>query len=111
MSFEQKAYCFRLSSQVTMTIVHFDIIVKERTYGPKRKRIVAGADGVFQAEGYLIVKGLFEPGELDDIRSTFERIGETTVAGHFEPVFDPDNPDPLKDIRASCIRIDSIKRP
>lgn len=64
--------------------------------GPSGKGLSPEQMAFFQAEGYLIVKGLFEPGELDDIRSTFERIGETTVAGHFEPVFDPDNPDPLK---------------
>ncbi|UYO01950.1 phytanoyl-CoA dioxygenase family protein [Paenibacillus sp. PSB04] len=51
---------------------------------------------MFETEGYLIVKGLFQPEELRDIDATFEEIGNTVVHGHFEPVLDQEAGDPLK---------------
>lgn len=51
---------------------------------------------LFQTEGYLIVKGLFDESELREIDSTFEEISHTTVPGHFEPVLDGETADPLK---------------
>lgn len=50
----------------------------------------------FETEGYLIVKGLFRPEEVEEIKATFDEIGETTVPGHFEPVMDAGMNDPLK---------------
>lgn len=79
--------------------------------GPSGKGLSPDQMAFFQAEGYLIVKGLFEPGELDDIRSTFERIGETTVQGILSPCSTRTTRILSKGIRASCIRIDSIQRP
>ncbi|MCJ8012724.1 phytanoyl-CoA dioxygenase family protein [Paenibacillus sp. KQZ6P-2] len=50
----------------------------------------------FQTEGYLIVKGLFEPEELADIKNIFEIMSQTKIPGHFEPEFDSVTEDPLK---------------
>jgi len=50
----------------------------------------------FETEGYLIVKGVFRPQELDEIRTTFDEIAQTTVPGHFEPDLDGGSGDPLK---------------
>ncbi|TDF96232.1 phytanoyl-CoA dioxygenase family protein [Paenibacillus piri] len=50
----------------------------------------------FETEGYLIVKGLFSPGDLAEIEQTFEEIGNQTVPGHFEPELNAEVNDPLK---------------
>src|SRR5690606_36375184 len=50
----------------------------------------------FEKEGYLIVKGLFSENDLREIEQTFEQISHTTVAVHFDPVFDGAASDPLK---------------
>ncbi|WP_159882100.1 phytanoyl-CoA dioxygenase family protein [Paenibacillus puerhi] len=50
----------------------------------------------FETEGYLIVKGLFSPEQLEEIASTFEEISHQTVPGFFEPDLDPQTADPLK---------------
>ena len=50
----------------------------------------------FETEGYLIVKEVFHPGEVDEIRLTFDEIGQTTIPGHFEPDLSADRSDPLK---------------
>lgn len=50
----------------------------------------------FETEGYLIVKGLFSPEDLEQIGRTFDDISKRTIPGHFEPDLSSDNPDPLK---------------
>lgn len=50
----------------------------------------------FDAEGYIVVKGLFNREQLDEIESTFEEISNQPVPGHFEPDLSSDNVDPLK---------------
>lgn len=65
----------------------------------------------FETEGYLIVKEVFHPGEVDEIRLTFDEIGQTTIPGHFEPDLSADRSDPLKRFPVSCIRIGSIRWP
>lgn len=50
----------------------------------------------FETEGYLIVKGLFRQEELSEIEATFEVISHTTIPGHFEPVLDDEDVEPLK---------------
>ncbi|MEK0315871.1 phytanoyl-CoA dioxygenase family protein [Cohnella sp. 56] len=48
----------------------------------------------FRTEGYVIVSGLFDKEQLEEIDRTFEAIGNTFVPGHFEP--SDDAQDPLK---------------
>ncbi|MBW5448248.1 phytanoyl-CoA dioxygenase family protein [Cohnella sp. CFH 77786] len=50
----------------------------------------------FETEGYLIVQRVFRPEEIEEIRATFDEIGQTAVPGFFEPVMDADTDDPLK---------------
>ena len=50
----------------------------------------------FATEGYLIVKGLFQPEELAEIEATFQQISLAPVPGFFEPVMEQDVDDPLK---------------
>lgn len=50
----------------------------------------------FEKEGYLIVKGVFQAGEVEEIRSTFEGISQTSIPGFFEPDFQTGAEDPLK---------------
>ncbi|QNK55678.1 phytanoyl-CoA dioxygenase family protein [Paenibacillus sp. PAMC21692] len=50
----------------------------------------------FVEEGYVIVKGLFQPEELAEISDTFERIGQNPVPGFFEPDMEAGTEDPLK---------------
>lgn len=50
----------------------------------------------YETEGYLIVKGLFQPEHLKEIETTFEEISHQTIPGSFEPDFNPDASDPLK---------------
>lgn len=50
----------------------------------------------FESEGYLIKKGLFSEEDLQEIEHTFEEISHTTIVGHFEPVIDEAETDPLK---------------
>jgi phytanoyl-CoA hydroxylase len=50
----------------------------------------------FEMEGYLIVRGLFQPDELTEIEDTFQEISHTTVPGLFEPIIDQVTEDPLK---------------
>ena len=60
------------------------------------KRLTEEEITSFEAEGYLIVKGLFSKEDLQEIEYTFEEISYTTVAGHFEPILDDTEKDPLK---------------
>jgi len=50
----------------------------------------------FKREGYLIVKELFSEEDLRTIDDTFEEISRYPVPGHFEPVLDGEDGDPLK---------------
>lgn len=51
----------------------------------------------YETEGYLIVKGVFLPEEVEEIRETFEEIGQTRVPGLFEPDMSEEGAkDPLK---------------
>ncbi|MFD0670641.1 phytanoyl-CoA dioxygenase family protein [Cohnella sp. GCM10027633] len=50
----------------------------------------------FETNGYLIVKGLFDESNLQEIDTTFEEISHTPVPGYFEPVIDGETTDPLK---------------
>jgi phytanoyl-CoA hydroxylase len=50
----------------------------------------------FDNEGYIIIKGLFTQQDLAAIEETFKEIGQAPVPGHFDPVMDADNEDPLK---------------
>lgn len=50
----------------------------------------------FAADGYVVVKGLFSPENLDEIEETFEAVSRTFVPGYFEPVLDTPQADPLK---------------
>jgi len=47
-------------------------------------------------EGYLIVKGLFSEAELEEIGTTFAKIAQAPVPGHFEPDLSGAEDDPLK---------------
>lgn len=50
----------------------------------------------FDTEGYLVVKGLFQPEQLTEIETTFEALSHQTIPGSFEPDFNADLSDPLK---------------
>jgi phytanoyl-CoA hydroxylase len=50
----------------------------------------------FEAEGYLIVKGLFSEDDLHKIEQTFQEISYKKVPGYFEPLLDAETDDPLK---------------
>ena len=52
----------------------------------------------FEADGYLVVKGVFDPLEVEEIRETFQKIGNTTIPGYFEPELSgaTEGVDPLK---------------
>lgn len=50
----------------------------------------------FEAEGYVIIKGLFNKEQLTEIEQTFEEISNRTIPGHFEPDLITESPDPLK---------------
>jgi len=50
----------------------------------------------FEREGYLLLKSLFSPEDVETIKALFEEIANTTVPGHFEPDFSAGNDDPLK---------------
>ncbi|THF75460.1 phytanoyl-CoA dioxygenase family protein [Cohnella fermenti] len=50
----------------------------------------------FEQEGYLIVKGLFDKQQIQEIEDTFEAIGRNPVPGHFEPDLSDESGDPLK---------------
>lgn len=50
----------------------------------------------YEQEGYLIVRGLFTQGEVQDIKETFDALSSTVVPGYFEPDLSEDNTDPLK---------------
>ncbi|MDQ6420630.1 phytanoyl-CoA dioxygenase family protein [Paenibacillus sp. LHD-117] len=50
----------------------------------------------FRQEGFLIVKGLFQPAELEEIDTTFEEISREPVPGYFDPDMQADDSDPLK---------------
>lgn len=50
----------------------------------------------FRTEGYVIIKGLFSKENVEEIEETFEKISYTTVPGHFEPVFEVEEENPLK---------------
>lgn len=49
----------------------------------------------FNKEGYIIVKGLFSPENLEEIEETFEQISLAPVPGYFEPKLDSESNDPL----------------
>lgn len=50
----------------------------------------------FEQEGYLIVKGLFEPADIDEIDRTFMEMSKAPIPGCFDPVMDDASPDPLR---------------
>jgi Protein involved in biosynthesis of mitomycin antibiotics/polyketide fumonisin len=50
----------------------------------------------FETEGYLIVKGLFAPEQLEEIKQTFEDISHQVIPGFFEPQLDGEAVDPLR---------------
>jgi phytanoyl-CoA hydroxylase len=50
----------------------------------------------FEAEGYLIVKGLFTDEHLAEIDKTFEDISNQVIPGYFEPDLQKETIDPLK---------------
>jgi ectoine hydroxylase-related dioxygenase (phytanoyl-CoA dioxygenase family) len=57
----------------------------------------------FETEGYLIVKGLYQPEHLTEIETTLEQISHRTIPDYFEPDFTATD-DPLK-------RYPRVKRP
>lgn len=50
----------------------------------------------FEEEGYLLVKGLFGPEQVEEIERTFEAISHQTIPGHFVPELNANVVDPLK---------------
>lgn len=50
----------------------------------------------FQTDGYLILKGLFTPEQVENIEQTFEEISNQTIPGFFEPNLTEETVDPLK---------------
>ncbi|MFC5649193.1 phytanoyl-CoA dioxygenase family protein [Paenibacillus solisilvae] len=50
----------------------------------------------FDQDGYLVVKGLFTPENLEEIEGTFEEISLQPVPGYFEPDLHADMSDPLR---------------
>lgn len=63
---------------------------------PKLQALTEEQMRQFETEGYLIVKGVFRPEEVEEIRWTFDEIAQTTVPGYFEPDFQTETDDPLK---------------
>ncbi|TDQ42962.1 phytanoyl-CoA dioxygenase family protein [Aureibacillus halotolerans] len=60
------------------------------------KRLTKEQKSTFDNEGYVVVKGLFSQEDVEVIRSTFERIGNESVPGYFEPDLSGDAVDPLQ---------------
>jgi len=60
------------------------------------KTLTAAQMEQFETEGYLIVRGVWNPREVEEIRATFEEIGQTAVPGFFEPDLSGEAADPLK---------------
>lgn len=50
----------------------------------------------FVEEGYLLMRGLFGPNDVEQIERTFETISGQTIPGHFVPDLNPETTDPLK---------------
>ncbi|GAA3401304.1 phytanoyl-CoA dioxygenase family protein [Paenibacillus hodogayensis] len=50
----------------------------------------------FEEDGYLLVKGLFDPLEVSELESVFEEISHRAIPGHFMPDLQADASDPLK---------------
>lgn len=50
----------------------------------------------FETQGYLIVKNLFTPGEVSELKDHFMELSETSIPGCFEPVMEGELDDPLK---------------
>lgn len=50
----------------------------------------------FETDGYVVVKGLFSPKDLDEIAETFDDVSRTLVPGYFEPLLNVPQADPLK---------------
>jgi len=71
---------------------------------------LAEMNASFRQHGYAVARGLFSESEVEEIKSTFTRIAENgPVPGHFEPVSKEESDgDPLRNFRASFIRIASI---
>ncbi|SFB58089.1 Ectoine hydroxylase-related dioxygenase, phytanoyl-CoA dioxygenase (PhyH) family [Cohnella sp. OV330] len=60
------------------------------------KRLTEEQKNKFENEGFLIVKGLFDPQQLQEIKDTFEAIGRTGVPGYYEPDMTAGADEPLK---------------
>lgn len=54
--------------------------------------------GLYRREGYLIVRNLFGPEEVDELRRRFERLGDGSEPAPAEELWRPDrqSPDPLQ---------------
>lgn len=50
----------------------------------------------FEKNGFLLVKGLFNPDQLQEIKEVFEQISKQTIPGYFEPELTEGGRDPLK---------------
>jgi len=50
----------------------------------------------FETEGYLIIKGVWSPAEVEEIKTIFEEISRTAIPGFFEPDLGGEAQDPLK---------------
>lgn len=50
----------------------------------------------FEKEGYIIMKGVWNKDEVEEIRSEFDAISQQTVPGFFEPDLSEANGDPLR---------------
>ncbi|MFC3797965.1 phytanoyl-CoA dioxygenase family protein [Cohnella sp. GCM10012308] len=50
----------------------------------------------FENEGFLIVRGLYNPQQLQEIKDTFQDIGRTGVPGYYEPDMNAGEDEPLK---------------
>ncbi|SDD37811.1 Phytanoyl-CoA dioxygenase (PhyH) [Paenibacillus sp. UNCCL117] len=61
----------------------------------KSGTLTDGQKRQFVTEGYLIMKGLYSPNELEEIERTFEEISHRFIPGHFEPVLNASSADPL----------------
>ncbi len=50
----------------------------------------------FERDGYLVVKGLFNPEQVKELREEFMRLSNAPIPGYFEPALNQEVTDPLK---------------
>ncbi|MBB3111101.1 ectoine hydroxylase-related dioxygenase (phytanoyl-CoA dioxygenase family) [Paenibacillus phyllosphaerae] len=61
-----------------------------------RKRLTDEQMKQFETEGYLIVRSVWTPSEIAEIKAEFETISKSVIPGFFEPDLAEDVTDPLR---------------